>query len=187
MKRILMSFALVALLASVPVSASTFAAMSDEALVAGSQAVIVGEIDQVYSFWNEDGTAVMTDAVVHVDRVLAGSAPAQVTVRTFGGQVGDFRLEADGFPTFQRGEHTVLFLAAGTDGTYRVTGYQLGQYRIRRGADGVATAFPALDHGVRLMFADGTAAPAPKALPLEALANRVRRLAADRPTAPRVK
>jgi hypothetical protein len=187
MKRSLMFIALVALLASVPASASTFAAMSDEALVAGSQAVIVGDIDQVYSFWNEDGTAVMTDAVVHVDRVLAGSAPARVTVRTFGGQVGDYRLVAEGFPTFQQGEHTVLFLSAGTDGTYRVTGYQLGQYRVRPGADGVATAFPALEGGIRLLYKDGTAAPAPKALPLEALANRVRRLAADRPTDPRVK
>jgi len=187
MKRILMSFALVALLASVPVSASTFAAMSDEALVAASQTVVVGDVDQVYSFWNEDGTAIMTEAVVHVDRVLAGSAPAQVTVRTFGGQVAGYRLEAEGFPTFQAGEHTVLFLAAGTDGTYRVAGYQLGQYRVRPDAQGVATAFPALGQGTRLLFKDGTAAPAPKALPLEALANRVRQIAANRPTDPRVK
>ncbi len=187
MKRIMMSIALVALLASVPVSASTFAAMSDEALVASSQAVIVGDVDQVYSFWNEDGTAVLTEAVIHVDRVIAGSAPSQVTVRTFGGQVGDYRLVADGFPTFQQGERTVLFLAAGADGTYKVAGYQLGQYRVRPGADGVAMAFPTLEHGVRLMFKDGTAAPAPKAQSLEALTNRVRRIAASRPTTPRVK
>ena len=187
MKRILMSFALVALLASVPVSASTFAAMSDEALVAASQAVVVGDVDQVYSYWNEDGTAILTEAVVHVDRVLAGSAPAQVTVKTFGGQVADFRIEAEGFPTFRQGERTVLFLAAQADGTYRVTGYQLGQYRVAPGADGVPTAVPTLERGVRLLFKDGTAAPAPKALPLEALARRVRQIAANRSNGPRVK
>jgi len=187
MKRTLLFLVLAALLASVPVSASTFAAMSDEELVAGSQAVIVGEIDQVHSFWNEDGTAILSEAVVHVDRVLAGSAPSLVTVRTFGGAVGDFRIEADGFPTFQAGNRTLLFLAASTDGTFRVTGYQLGQYRVRPDASGVPTAYPAMEHGVRLMFKDGTAAPAPKALPLEALANRIRQIAASRPTNPRVK
>lgn len=187
MKRVLLSLGLVAMLAALPASASTFVAMSDEALVASSQAVVVGEVVQVDSFWNQDGTAVLTDATVQVAQTLAGSAPATVKVRTFGGAVGDYRIEAHGFPTFTVGEQMVLFLEQGGEGTYRVTGYQLGQYRVRQDRAGVATAYPALEHGVKLLRMDGTSAPAPTALPLEALAQRVRSIASARPHAPVVK
>lgn len=178
MKRVLLSLGLAAMLVALPASASTFVAMSDEALVASSQAVVFGEVVQVDSFWNQDGTAVITDAVFQVAETFAGSAPVTVKVRTFGGSVGDVRIEAIGFPTFQVGEQMVLFLEQGAEGTFRVNGYQLGQYRVRQDEAGVATAYPALEHGVRLLQVDGTPAPAPKALPLDALVQRVRSLAA---------
>jgi len=187
MKRVLLSLGLVAMLAALPASASTFVAMSDEALVASSQAVVVGEVVQVDSFWNQDGTAVLTEATFQVGQTFAGSAPATVKVRTFGGSVGDVRIEAIGFPTFEVGEHMVLFLEQGAEGTYRVTGYQLGQYRVRKNETGVVTAYPALEHGVQLLQIDGTPAPAPKVMPLHALAERVRGLAAARSVDPIVK
>ena len=111
---------------------------------------------------------------VRVDEVLAGEAPATVTVRTFGGTVGRLRIEALGFPTFHTGERLVLYLD-GVAGAAEVVGYQQGEYRVhtRRG-DGVEVAVPAVDSGAHLVRLDGSAAPRPRALPLHQLEAEVR-------------
>ncbi|HET9767940.1 MAG TPA: hypothetical protein VFS60_13875, partial [Thermoanaerobaculia bacterium] len=90
--------------------ASTFLAMSQEELVAGSAAVVDARVVQVKSFWNRERTAILTEAVVRVDETIVGEAPGFVKVRTFGGTVGRLRIDAPGFPTFERGARLLLFL-----------------------------------------------------------------------------
>ena len=185
-RRILLIGSIVGLYA-LPAAASTFVAMEPAELVAASKAVIQGEVLEVYSFWNPDGTAVLTEARVLVEEVVAGQAPSEVVVRTFGGRVGDYVLEAHGFPTFEAGQRLLLFLHDAPDGSLRVTGYRLGEYRIARGERGELVARPTLEAGVRLLHADGRPAPAPTAVPLEALKQEIRRIALDRPDRPMTK
>lgn len=172
MKKRLLSLVAVAALAALPLSASTFIAMDEGELLASSQAVVQGEVLDVRSFWNDDRTAIVTEARVLVDELLAGEAPSVVVVKTFGGQVGDYAILAHGFPTFQAGEQVLLFLAADGD-DYRVAGYRLGQYRIRDSAKG-RLAVPALEEGVRLFTPEGQLAPRPRAESLEVLQERIR-------------
>lgn len=171
MKRLL-PLAAVAVLAALPLSASTFIAMDETELVASSQAVVQGKVLDVRSFWNEDRTAIVSEARVLVEDLVAGDAPSVVVVRTFGGQVGDYAIVAHGFPTFEAGADVLLFLAADGD-DFRVNGYRLGHYRIRDTAKG-RLAVPTLEDGVRLYTRDGRLAPRPQAEGLETMKERIR-------------
>lgn len=147
--------------------ASTFLAISQEEMVAGSAAVVDARVVQVKSFWNAEHTAILTEALVRVDETIVGEAPRFVKVRTFGGTVGRVRIDAVGFPTFSEGERLLLFLRTEpADGSVRVKGYQLGEYRIETGADGVEMAMPTADAGMRLLRADGKAVERPRPIAL---------------------
>ncbi len=187
MTRRMLLLTLVAGMLALPAAASTFVAMDQSQLVAASDAVIQGRVLEVYSYWNRGATAILTEAKVQVEDVLAGDAPAEVTVRTFGGKVGNYYIEAVGFPTFHRGDEVVLFLQRAADKSLRVTGYQLGQYRVVPNSRGGFDARPEIGQGMRLLYADGTPAPAPKALPLATLKSQVRQLAGQTPAHPRAK
>lgn len=171
-------FALIAA-AALPASASVFVAMDRAELVAASQAVVVGRVLDVRSFWNDDATAILTEAVVQVDETVAGDSPRIVTVRTFGGTVGSLRIEAHGFPTFERGKRMLLFLD-GVGGTAEVVGYQQGQFRIvTRVSDGMDVAVPAVDAGATLVRMDGQRVERPRAMPLSALVESIRATAGE--------
>lgn len=172
MTKRLLSLVAVAILFALPLSASTFIAMSETELLAGSQAVVQGKVLDVRSFWNDDRTAIVTEARVLVDELVAGEAPSVVVVKTFGGQVGDIVIEAHGFPTFQAGEQVLLYLSPDGD-DFSVTGYRLGHLRIRDTAKG-RLAVPTVEPGVRFFTRDGQLAPLPRAEGLEVLKERIR-------------
>lgn len=168
MQRKIATLAVLALALSIlPASASTFLAMSDEQLIHQSTAVVRGTVVSVDSFWNANHTVIVTEVVLEVENTVVGEAPKFVTLRTAGGTVGDYTIEAHGFPTFQQGERSLLFLSKDiASPALRVTGYQLGHYRIVTNSNGVDIAVPTLDQNVRLLSADGTAIETPKARPL---------------------
>lgn len=159
--RVLMTLLLVSCVAALPATASTFVNMSSQELVAQADALIEGRVINLSSFWTDSGRLIATEAVVAVDEVLFGDAPAKVTVRTFGGQVGDIRVDAPGFPRFESGERVLLYLKADSeDGTLRVLGYQQGQFRVVTRRDGVTLAVPMVDDDARFLTRDGRLAPA---------------------------
>lgn len=159
-------FALV--LAAIPAGASTFVALSRAELTAQSSAVVEGEVLKINSFWSPSGRLVVTEAMVQVTDKIVGNSPSVVVVRTVGGQVGGYNVEAHGFPKFQVGERLVLFLQGNVDAVTEVTGYRQGQYRVVREA-GVEMAVPTLEDGVNLVRADGKPATRVKAMPLSDL------------------
>jgi hypothetical protein len=120
---------------------------------------------------------IVTEALVEVEEVLVGGAPAMITVRTYGGEVAGYRVEAHGFPRFEEGERAVLFLTAAEDGTTRVLGYQLGHYRIGRNRAGVEVAVPSVDAGGSYLTRDGRVAPRPETQELVRFKADVRRVA----------
>ncbi|HEY3570898.1 MAG TPA: hypothetical protein VGP73_23410 [Thermoanaerobaculia bacterium] len=172
MRRFLRMGLVALLLAAVPAGASTFVALSQHELVAQSDAVVQGRVLKVSSFWSPSGRVIMSEALVQVEEKVRGNAPSVVKVRTFGGTVGGYTVEAHGFPKFAVNERVVLFLQNAND-TAEVTGYQQGQWRIVN-EKGVEMAVPAVDGGATLLGRDGRPAAARKAMRLDALKNLVR-------------
>lgn len=160
-------------LISMPVSATTLLSMTIEELTNNSDSVVEGRVVSVESFWDATGRAILSEAVVQVTDTVKGDEERRIRVQTFGGQVGDFNIVADGFPVFGRGERVLLFVnqREALDGSIRVTGHQLGHYRIvQRGAEDVAV--PTLDTRTDVVRGD-----APTELPLQALKDQVRDIA----------
>jgi hypothetical protein len=173
MKRLVWLGVLVLVLAAIPVGASTFLAMSRGELVAQSDAVIQGRVLKVNSFWDPSGRVIMTEAMIQVEDTIRGKSASVAVVRTFGGRVGNFIVEAHGFPKFVVNDHVLLFLHNSGDAT-EVTGYQLGHYRIVRDKAGVEMAVPTFDGGAMLLGRDGRPAAAPKAMQLDAFKSMIR-------------
>ena len=165
-----------ALLLAVPAAGSTFLHVSRAELSAKAQAVVVGEVVEVRSFWHESGRIIVTDATVAVEQAVVGQSPALTTVRTFGGTVDGFTVEAHGFPKFELGQRLLLFLEP--DGrakeVRRVLGYQEGMYRVVIDDSGAEIAVPTVDAGAHLLTAQGRPAPAPRPIALDDLRNDIR-------------
>ena len=188
MQRKLTIFAiLLAVGAVLPAGASTFAAMSEKELVAASDAVVRGQVVSVESFWNDRHTLIVSEAVFEVESAIAGAAPRYVTLRTAGGTVDGYTVEETGFPVFRAGDRALLFLErddqkplgrvrtkSGTE-SYRVAGYQLGQYRIVNDCDG-EIAVPTADPGLRFLRKDGRPAAPQRVRPLAVFEEEIRQL-----------
>jgi hypothetical protein len=165
-----------ALLVAIPASASTFVHMSRGELTAKARAVITGEVLEVSSFWDGQGRIIVSEALVRVEDALLGDTASVVAVRTFGGTVDGFTVEAHGFPVFHEGDRVLLFLENDREPEiHRVLGYQEGHYRlVRDQKTGREMAVPTIDGEARLLSADGTPAPAPRAIALDELREEIR-------------
>lgn len=165
-----------------PAGASTFLFVPQEDLVEHAESVVQGRVIDVQSFWNRQGTAIMTEATVEVEDAVLGKVPSHVRLITFGGEAGGYRIDAHGFPTFAKGERLLVFLEparAGEDGAHRVLGYRQGQFRIRTNKDGQEIAVPTWEgeRGARVLKADGTEAEAPRSMALQVLKRQIRETA----------
>jgi hypothetical protein len=177
MKRWQALLALALLLVSVPAGGSTFLHMSRGELAAKAAAVVTGEVLEVSSFWDQEGRIIISEAMVRVDDSLIGESASIVAVRTFGGTVDGFTVEAHGFPVFAAGDRVLLFLEGDRRNrdAHRVLGFQEGHYRLVRDAkSGRELAVPTVDRGAHLLTADGKPAPAPRIIPLADLRNEIR-------------
>lgn len=175
MKRLVsMGVLLLLVAAALPVGASTFLRMTPQQMVRDSAAVVQGEVLKVNSFWDAAGRIIVTEALVQVEEKVFGEAPSVVVVRTFGGTVNGYTVEAHGFPKFQASERVLLYLEAEKGGASRVTGYQQGQFRIVRDKAGVEYAVPTVDEGGSIVTLDGRAAAPAKAVRLDLLKESIR-------------
>lgn len=162
-------------LCAAPLTASTFVAMTEDELISQSDMVIQGEVINMQSHWSQSGRIIVTDATIRVDEVLIGDSPPVVRVRTIGGQVNDFTVEAPGFPAFEFGEHVILYLyKESADRSLRVLGYQQGYFRVVTRLDGVTLAVPQVDEDARLLRPDGSPVPTPKSVEISAFKTRLR-------------
>ncbi len=169
------SFVFVACLLAVKAHSSTFIAMSQADLVRQADAVVQGEVIGLQSSWTPSGRIIVTDATIAVDEVLVGNTSSTLTVRTFGGKVGDYTVEAHGFPTFQMGERVILFVYLDPDdGTLRVLGYQQGHFRVVTRLDGVTLAVPMVEDGARFFTPGGTLTPEPQSVEIGSFKSAVR-------------
>lgn len=163
-----------ALAFAMPAGAATFVDMKIPQLVAESDAVIEGRVIEVDSFWNENGTVIVTEAVVQVDETIVGNSARTLRVRVPGGEVGGYTIQAPGFPTLSIDERVVLFVHRAEDGHgLRITGNPLGKYRVvEEGGDQIAR--PTVDSGAVLVSPGGGRTAAPQALSLDRLKDDIR-------------
>lgn len=154
-----------------PAGASTFMRVSQDELVVQAEAVVQGRVVEVSSFWNREGTAIMTEAVLEIEDTLLGQDRSHVRLITFGGKVDGYVIEAHGFPTFRKGQRLLLFLEPARkneDGAHRVLGYRQGEFEIRKDRQGREMAVATWEaDSVRILKADGTPARAPRAVALD--------------------
>lgn len=94
----------------VPAGATTLIRASLDELVAGNRTVVVGEVVDAHSYWNEDNTFILTDVRIAVHENLKGDYARELTVTIMGGQVGELTTLIIGGPRLIPGNSYVLFL-----------------------------------------------------------------------------
>jgi hypothetical protein len=110
--------------------ASVSIAVTWNNLLKQSSAALIGTPIDASAAWQTDH--IYTSTRVKVDRVIASATPlpAEITVRTMGGIVGDVGQRVEGEPTLQPGQPCLFFLHAGPGGTFEVTARAQGQYLV---------------------------------------------------------
>ncbi|MFL6200886.1 MAG: hypothetical protein ACJ76J_17070 [Thermoanaerobaculia bacterium] len=124
-----LALALLPLLASLPISATSYVPMTDEALV--DQAPVIAVVEVQGSGSSQDSARPFTGYRVRVERVLKGAMASglRITVRVPGGARSDgLKLRIWGAPRFAPGERALLFLSPRMDGAYDIAGLMLGAF-----------------------------------------------------------
>ncbi len=118
-----------ALLAALPVSATSYVPMTDEALV--DQAPVIAVVEVQGSGPGQEGARPFTGYRVRVEKVLKGAMASglRIMVRVPGGARADgMKLRIWGAPRFAPGERALLFLSPRTDGSYDIVHLMLGAF-----------------------------------------------------------
>jgi hypothetical protein len=182
-RQLLWGLAVALTLGTVPASASTFARVGLDYLVAGNGLVVVGEVLSTRSYWNGPGTLILTDVQVLVSEVLKGRLQEQeITVTLPGGTVGDDTIAVIGGAQMTPGSSYVLFLQKGdlpgASGVRLVREHSQGLFEIRMGQGGLR----AVSQASRLelvpdAFGNALAPGGAEGMPFESLRKSVRDLA----------
>ncbi len=93
--------------------------------------IVVGTVKSRTSYWEDK--KIFTDVVIEVQDVVKYTeekAPATVTLKILGGQVGDTRMDVDQAPVFQVGKKNMLFLKKEADGKYHSFGISYGVFQV---------------------------------------------------------
>ncbi|MEM7049278.1 MAG: hypothetical protein AAF604_06445 [Acidobacteriota bacterium] len=173
MKRYLSLGLVLAVTLTLSASASTFVAMSQDDLLKSSTAVVQGKVLQVDSYWNDTNQIIFSDVLVEVEDEVLGKADALITVRTVGGEVDGFHVDAHGFPTFDVDDRVLMFLQPDTKDSLKVAGYQQGLFRIVSDEAGVEMAIPATELETNIITLDGQKASLPSAQTLDELKSSI--------------
>jgi hypothetical protein len=105
-----MAFAIAASVVA-PAGATTLIRESLDELVRSNRTIVVGEVVDVHSYWNADGTFILTDVRVAMHDVLKGNVKdRELTVTIMGGRVGEITTLIIGNPQLEPGNSYVLFL-----------------------------------------------------------------------------
>ncbi|HWM95178.1 MAG TPA: hypothetical protein VN493_30770 [Thermoanaerobaculia bacterium] len=127
--------------AMAPSSATTLVRAGLESLVAGNEKVVVAEVREAHSYWNEEQTSILTDVRLEATEVLKGDPrDTEITVTILGGSVGDLTELIVGGAELIPGKSYVLFLNEdGLPGVQRVLTvreHSQGVFEVVRARDG---------------------------------------------------
>jgi len=125
-----------------PARATTLVRASMDELIATNNTIVVGEVVDTYSYWNDEGTFILTDARVAVHEVVKGKVrEGELTLTLMGGTVGDLTTLIVAGAELISGDSYVLFLndedLPGAPGHRTVRDHCQGVYDIVPAADGL--------------------------------------------------
>ena len=155
-----------------PAQATSLKAPSFETLSLRASIIVEGTVVDQQTVTRRG--MVFTDTVLHIEDCLKGDCVSrEVIVRSVGGVIGEYVVEAEGAARFELGERVVVFLEpmAGTD-RLRTSGMALGKFHLT-GPAGARVATRDLA-GLHLLGDDMETAHVEPTLPLRTLAERVR-------------
>lgn len=108
--------------------------LSTAQLGARSSSVVLGNVADVRSFWNAQGTKIFTEIVIDVAESFKGSAGGQVRLLQLGGTVDGVRVTVHGALQWTRGEEVLVFLEPYQGDAFHVTGFSQGKFQVERDA-----------------------------------------------------
>jgi hypothetical protein len=164
-------------------SATTLVRADLERLVRGNQTVVVAEVREAHSYWNEDNTFILTDVRLAATEVLKGDPrDTELTITIMGGSVGDLTTLIVAGAELVPGKSYVLFLNEdGLPGVQRVLTvreHSQGVFDIVKARDGVRAISQANRHPLMpdaLGFVDPPGGA--KGLPLATMVQSIRDIA----------
>lgn len=106
----LLTFGLIASAAAAPADATTLLRQGLDELVATNRTVVLGEVVDATSYWNAEGTFILTDVRVAIDETLKGSPKEALTITLMGGSVGDLTTLIVGGAELIPGRSYLLFV-----------------------------------------------------------------------------
>lgn len=110
--------------------ATTLQRMSLNRLAQAADTVVRARCVGSAARW-ENG-AIWTFSEFEVVERFQGEAPSRVRIRLPGGRVGGVATRVEDVPRFRAGDEAVLFLESRRDGSYGVTAWVEGTFRIRK-------------------------------------------------------
>jgi hypothetical protein len=165
--RLLLPTLAVALLASVPASASVARAVPFEEKVGAADAIVLGKVVATESAWDPSHKFIVTRSTFQVEKALKGTPAPQLTLVTPGGSVDGIRQETIGVPSFDEGDERVVFVRSSKSGP-TVAFFDQGVYDVKRDSFGAVMVEPAASELVlvdtKSVRAASAAAPAPETL-----------------------
>jgi hypothetical protein len=137
--------------AAAPSGATTLVRASLPQLVANNRTVVVGEVLDSYSYWNEPHTFMLTDVRIRATEVLKGDPKdTDFTVTILGGTVDDLTTLIVGGAELVPGKSYVLFLQEddlpGVRNVRTVREHSQGVFDIVKARDGVRAISQANRH-----------------------------------------
>lgn len=154
-----------------------------EELVAQNRTIVLGEVVDTVSYWNDEGTFILTDVHIRTDEVLKGNTEgSMLTVTLMGGTVDDVTTLIVGGAELIPGGSYVLFLdrtdLPGAPGAQTVKDHAQGVFEVRGdGGDGLRTVSQAAGMGLVPDELGLTEPPGgSRGLPLEMMRRSVRAL-----------
>jgi len=137
--------------AAAPSGATSLIRQSLDGLVAGNATIVVGQVLDAHSYWNEDGTFILTDLRIKATDVLKGDPKDdEFTVTLLGGSVGDLTTLIVGGAELIPGKPYVLFLdeedLPGVRSVRTVLHHSQGVFEVVKARDGLRAISQAIRH-----------------------------------------
>lgn len=166
-----------------PAGATSLMRAGLDTLVRENAVVVVGQVVDVYSHWNAEGTFILSDVRLVVDDVLKGDpGQREFTFTAMGGTVGDLSSVIIAGPEIEVGGRYLLFLnredVPGLSGALMVRDLSQGIFDVKDSRYGSWAISQSVGHGL-LPDAGGNTEPVGgySGMPLDKLSSEIRRLA----------
>lgn len=131
-------------------------------LVAEAESIVRGRVTAVtarrVARSDAPGSVIRTYVTLAVERVLKGSAPAEITLELLGGSLGPDRLVVAGMPSFSLGARELVFIQRNGVQFCPLVGMGHGRYRVQRD-DAGARDIVLRDNGLPLRETGAVALP----------------------------